>query len=182
MASKSADPTPETDDFERPLGYPEIKEKGSSLAIQGLTLRTKTGSATFTREELKQLSFSDLTAQLGVQTAGEELGKDQFGPILENKEALAGVPLVIVAWEFHDGSMGNFVSMYVLTKDERRFIVNDGSTGIHDQLKTLTDEQGVNSMLVCEKGFRVSRYQVENPKTGAMLDAETWYIDTKVTA
>lgn len=131
-------------------------------------------------DDLRNLSVADLASYPTVQ-ASEAIGTDQFGPILQNKSELVGKPFVVVHWEFHKSEEygGEFVSLWVLTNDDAKYIVNDGSTGICDQLRELTDDQGVDSMLVCPHGFRRSDYEKTLPD-GKTIQASTFYLDTSL--
>ena len=136
--------------------------------------------------DLRQLSFEDMNRALGVTDSSEAIGTDQFGPILEDKRLLLGRPFVLVHWNFYksdkivrDGVPSEFASMWVLTSTDERYIVNDGSTGIYEQLRTLTDEKGIDSGVLCKHGLRVSEYDYTDEK-GVTTQAATFYIDTKL--
>jgi len=131
-------------------------------------------------EELRTMSLEQLSAIFGITEASEAIGTDQYGPILEDKHKLVGVPMAIVRWDFYPGDFGEFVSAWVLTGSEDRYIVNDGSSGIYRQLRDLTNKDGQNAMLVCKHGLRVSKYDKELPNGQTIKDAETFYIDTKL--
>jgi hypothetical protein len=119
----------------------------------------------------------------GIAVASEEMG-DGFTLLLtEDKIRLVGVPLMFLRWDFHLGeTTGEFVSAHVVTKDGGRYIINDGSTGIHAQLWAYTEKHQRQGGLFVEKGLRKSDYMVEipDPKTGEMKEqpATTYYIDT----
>lgn len=137
-----------------------------------------------TAAELRELSFDQLQ-QLGldITTADEAIGSDQYGPILEDKQALVGKPCMFVHWEFYPGDFGEFVSAWVITMEngqEARYIVNDGSSGIYAQLKGLTTNKGVDSMMFAKHGLRVSTYDKEMPNGTVLKDCKTYYIDTKL--
>ena len=59
------------------------------------------------------------------------------------------------------------MSATIVTKDGRKLIMNDGSTGIYQQLRSVTDNRIANNRanpqggLAVEKGLRVSVY--DNP-------------------
>lgn len=140
-------------------------------------------SVEMTLADLKEMGTADLLSTFGAQAAEDVLGSDQYGPILEDKGRLVGVPFVIVYWEKHEkGNFGSFVSMFIIDKNDNRYIVNDGSTGIRDQLERLSKESPTNGMIVCRNGFRVSDYMYTDPKTGDERPAKTYYIDTKLSA
>lgn len=130
-------------------------------------------------EMVKNLSIEDIKQYAAVQAA-EAIGSDQFGPILTDKNQLVGEPFVAVKWNFYPGEFGEFVSMWVLTNDDAKYIVNDGSTGICAQLRALTDNNGQDGMLVCPKGLRRSDYKYTDPRTGDERPASTFYIDASL--
>lgn len=144
-------------------------------------LVTSQGEFTFTESQLKDMSYAELVSQMGVANADDALGEDQFGPIMDKatKNRLVGVPMLLLKWEFHKGvgAGGEFVSAYVLTQTKERYIINDGGTGIHDQLKAYTERTGRNAMLQCERGL--SRSDYDHPEFGP---STTYYIDSKLMA
>lgn len=124
----------------------------------------------FDAEVLRSIeNFSDVASLFDsvgaqVETAddygnGFELVQNENG-----KAALVGVPLIILGWTFGDGDYGKFVTMFIVTKDGRKLIVNDGSTGICKQLENITrqrTERGVNQpqmALKVDKGFSRGDY------------------------
>lgn len=118
----------------------------------------------------------------GVDVASEEMG-DGFTLLgAADKIRLIGVALMFLRWEFHLGDQGEFVSAHIVTKDNGRYIINDGSTGIRAQLWAYTEKHKRQGALYVEKGLRKSDYMVElpDPKTGEMREqpATTFYIDT----
>jgi hypothetical protein len=177
MARPNNDPTRPFDDEDEQPYVPTGTEVVKS-APKSSTLVSSTGQVSLTNDQLKQMSFSDLVAELGEDSVDVVLGgQDQYGPILEDKGRLVGVPLLIVKWNFHPGKGGDFVSLWILTQTGERYIVNDGSTGIKEQLQTYTAETGRNAMLRADRGF--SRSDYVHPEHGP---STTFYIDTKLTA
>src|SRR5260221_13764104 len=87
-------------------------------------------------ERYKQMSLLDIEALGYVEASDPEegLGGEQWGAIVSDKSMLCGVPFLIVAVKMNVGDNGDFVTLLVLTKSGDRYIVNDGSTGIRDQL------------------------------------------------
>lgn len=117
----------------------------------------------------------------GVEQASDVLG-DGFALLpTDGKGTLVGVPLLILAYNFSEGDNGEFVTLRVITKDNRKLIVNDGSTGIRDQLKDY-DSRSQGRSLYVANGFRRSDYQYDdvNQKTGEIKkkNATTFYLDT----
>lgn len=83
-----------------------------------------------------------------------------------DNEQLLGLPFVILSWRFNEGSYGErgFVSAEIVTKHNEKLILNDGSTGICAQLRTVSDQRLQRGHahpyagLICPKGLTVSRY------------------------
>lgn len=148
---------------------------------RNVTLRHAGGSADVDLLSLKDASFANLLDTFGVVSAeqDEALGSDQFGPIMEDKSKLIGTPFLLLHWQFNRGDAGEFVTMFIVTPDNARFIVNDGSTGIRDQLLSLSGNKGLNGGVFCKHGLRKSEYDkvLDNGQT---VHGITYYIDTKL--
>lgn len=101
----------------------------------------------------------------------------------DEKARLVKVPFVALAWAFHDGDNGEFVSVTIVTKTGEKLILNDGSTGIRDQLRKVTDKRtarGADEVkatagLVCPNGLRRSDYEYHDAN-GVVKNATTYYI------
>lgn len=129
---------------------------------------------------LKEMSLNELQKEFQFVDASELLETEQFGPILKDKSVLVGTPFLIVEWFFYPGDFGeDFVSMKVVTMDGRKFIVNDGSTGITAQLRATSEKRNVYGGMACRKGLRVSEYTYTNDK-GVEVPAATFYIDNSL--
>lgn len=103
--------------------------------------------------------------------------------IVKDKNVLIGVDFVILDWRFTDSSKfeGDFVSAMVVAKDGRKLIVNDGSTGIRDQLRFVTSERvrkdhpNPQSGLLVRGGLTRSDYTYQDVK-GKSSAASTYYL------
>jgi hypothetical protein len=95
--------------------------------------------------------------------------------LLKEKTSLVGVPLLIVQWSFYPGEYGDdFVSVECVTKDGRKFIFNDGSTGICKQLKSVAASRRGKSHPEPQAGLMV---------TGGLVQTSYWFnSDTKETS
>jgi hypothetical protein len=108
------------------------------------------------------------------------IAKDVLGDgyRLAEKEKLVGVPFFILAARFtiDQATLREFVSIKVLTeKTEERFVVNDGGTGIFDQMKD-RENKGIPLPIYCENGLRQSDYVFEH-EDGTKSPATTFYLD-----
>jgi hypothetical protein len=133
-------------------------------------------------------SWEDVSALLEthgveVEFADKVLG-DGFSVLsTDEKMTLIGRPMMLMEWRFNNGAQGEFVSIRAIVKtgdmstDIKKVILNDGSTGIRDQLKKFTAMTGKRAGLVVRRGLRVSEYTYEDEKTGEKRPAKTFYID-----
>ena len=117
----------------------------------------------YSEDEIKGLtSFGDAVAlanEKGGITDGKDLG---IGLEVVEKEQLVGVEMILLEWRFNTGDFGPFVSVTAMTKDNRKLVFNDGSTGIYAQLTEITDEAGKHGNIYLRKGLRKSNY--DNPQ------------------
>lgn len=94
----------------------------------------------------------------------------------DDKATLVGVPFFLLSWQFREGDNGEFVSAVIAFQDGSKAVVNDGSTGIRDQLKGLTADRIAaghptpQALRMVSKGLRRSDYTNEH---GA---ATTYYL------
>jgi len=138
----------------------------------------------FSNDELASLkSFDDALALLKEKLGGEsaigvadqELG-DGF-KLLEDKDNLIGVGMILVKWDFTTGDFGEFVSIKLMTESGEKYIVNDGSTRIRDQLMEYSAKKNTQAGLFVKNGFRRSDYEYTD-ESGKKTPAKTYYLDT----
>jgi len=144
----------------------------------------------FNADELRSIeSFDQLGALIkergiDVVPVDKVLG-DGFA-LSKDKDALVGRPFVILDYQFstsrdtlnpETGEPNVFVSVRLMTEDNRKLIINDGSTGIRDQLRNLPDAVA-GSVLYVPRGLRVSEYEVETVVKGKTVkqNAKTYYL------
>lgn len=155
-------------------------------ALTDLVVEVMSGGSLFSRDELMAISNFDEAIALAAQVHGEivyadaELG-DGFALLSKDqKNLLCGVPLLLMEWKFRAGDFGNFVTLRVIARNPdgsvSRYIVNDGSTGIAEQLAQYQKDKGRSGGMFVGKGFRRSDYEVEI--NGETRDASTFYLDT----
>lgn len=94
----------------------------------------------------------------GVVDAGELLGTGFDILNSEEKSQLLNVPFVVLDSAVHDGEQGEFCSVVVVTEKGARFILNDGSTGIHAQVLKLREKTAKNGGWLIRNGLRKSEY------------------------
>lgn len=155
---------------------------------------TETGivvrGAEFSEEEYAGIqNFNDAMRLLNdsgitVVDASEEIG-DGFTLIKsdEEKAKLVGVPMILISWNFNAGDFAKtFVSIRGITQDGLKFVLNDGGTGIRDQLDKYTGQMGG---LFVPHGLRRSDYGLDSENKPVKLGspdqvgkATTFYLDT----
>lgn len=87
----------------------------------------------------------------------EELGTGFV--LLKDKGKLEGQEFVLLQWRFAAGDFSKgFVSAALVTKTGDKYIITDGSTGICDQLLTLSQEHKRFGGIKVPLGLRASRY------------------------
>lgn len=109
-----------------------------------------------------------------VVEAADVLG-DGF-KMLENKVTLIGVPFFAVSWNFVQGDHGEYVICRVITQDNQKLIITDGSRGIREMLANYSKSSGRYGGLFVRKGLRKSDYTYEDEK-GVTQNATTFYLD-----
>ncbi len=139
-------------------------------------------------DALRAIRTADDAAKLAVEIDGaiediSDILGTGFAVLDKNeKSRLIGIPFLVLDWKFSKGDMGEFASMLVVTRGGEKYIVNDGSTGIADQLRRL----GTPRAIKVSHGLRVSEYDVEDRETGQVMvtptgeimRAKTFYLAT----
>lgn len=120
----------------------------------------------FDDDALRNITTAEDAIKLAAQMYGEvdsiaelELGNG-FVLLGDNKDRLIGVPFLILTGQLHLGDFGEFASLMLVTMDgsNARIILNDGSTGICDQYKEMTQRKGRAGGFTVPKGLRKSEY------------------------
>ena len=102
----------------------------------------------------------------------------------DEKNRLIKVPFVILEWRFSEGDNGEFVSALIVTDKGEKLVLNDGSTGIRDQLRKVTEnrisrgaaDDVAHRGLSVPGGLRVSEYDYTDESTGKTSKARTYYL------
>lgn len=114
--------------------------------------------------------------------------------VLEDKDRLKGVPFWVTDITFNESDTGEFASLEVVVGPDRsgagsivaKLIINDGGTGIRDQVKQLMENTHGNlGPFFVGKGLRRSDYGKGDVTTGFRLDSDgkplpagtTYYLD-----
>lgn len=108
--------------------------------------------------------------------------------ILKDKHELVGVPFMIADVRAYEGKFGSAVAIMLITEQPianhsgPRYVINDGSTGIYEQVTGMIRRAKQKSGIMCPNGLRASDYTYElkdafNPDEPAkQIPATTFYI------
>jgi hypothetical protein len=142
----------------------------------------------FDTEALGEItSFEDAVRALSeAGVAAEEMSAYGSGfTVLDKKDKtrLVGEDFVILEWRFNDSKLSDegFVSFSAVTKDGRKFVVNDGGTGIRRQLVSVTRKRQKaghrtpNNGLMVRGGLTSSTYNTTDAE-GRDIEATTYYL------
>lgn len=143
-------------------------------------------TALFTAEQLKGIgksgnAFGDALALVKAAANGAELvttAELGDGFSVADKATLVGVPMVCLYATLRSGELGDYAVFRNVTKDGRKVVIVDGSTGMKDQLVDYQNDNPGGWPQLWNHGLRVSRYDYTDEKTGELRPAETYYIDT----
>lgn len=149
------------------------------------------GGSHFDEDALRSLSTFDEAIALATSQHGEMLdASDELGDGFtllgrDQKNLLENRPLLLLEWAFRPGDFGTpFVSVRVAARNDNgsvgKYIINDGSTGIAEQLAKFTKKTGKLGNLLVKGGLRKSEYDKELPdgKGGTYTThATTWYLN-----
>ena len=125
-----------------------------------------------------------------VPDSWEDIEKALEGDLIEfqgspyevvEKSKLVGEPFIITNLRFWEGDKGDVVSVMLLTKDGKKLVFNDGSTGVYRQLKYIVSQTNRFSGIKVMRGLRSSTYETQekdfdgNP-IGKPFKATTYYL------
>jgi len=140
-----------------------VATTSDTLTVEKLADRTL---EKWSNTELRELEDFEQAIRVATETYGgiddvtRELGNGFALLSKEDKKKLVGQPFLALYWTFNPGDYGgHFASMAAMTPDGGRFILNDGGTGIYQDLLTYTQEHGGRQGgLMCSGGLRESTY------------------------
>jgi hypothetical protein len=131
----------------------------------------------YTTDQLAAIkSFDDmmkLLADAGVEATEISEYGDGFS-VETDKSSLVNVPFGILDYKFSKkGNFGEFAIVRIVTRDGRKLILTDGSTGIYAQCQDF-QKRGRSGGIMCPKGITVSEYDYID-ETGKVTPAKTFY-------
>lgn len=145
----------------------DVATRDENAEVDRGRIRSLSTTETFTDKELRSVgSFDDALALIqreygDVVSVTEHLGNGFALLQRDQKAKLVDVPFLILHIRFSEGDYSDdgFVTMAVVTGKGERFILNDGSTGIRDQLfELVANNPGRYGGYQVPGGLRVSVY------------------------
>lgn len=112
-------------------------------------------------EALRSVESFDDAVRLAAEVHGVVTDyAEQYGTGFSviDKSAFVGKTIMLLDWRFSAGDYGSMVSVVAHAKDGTKGIINDGSTGVHDQLRDITLADGIHGGLMVPFGLTVSDY------------------------
>jgi hypothetical protein len=141
-----------------------VTVRGEAAVVTGIGESVVTDAFMRNLGTISGNAFDDAMA-LAEQLTGESVKSfaDEMGngfAILDKdqKARLIGLKCVFLKWKFTDGDFGRFVNVAVITQDGAKYILNDGSTGICEQLWDYTQTTGKDAFRLAPRGLRDSNY------------------------
>ncbi len=101
--------------------------------------------------------------------------------ILKDKRELVGVEFMIADVRTYSGKFGEAVAVMLVTRSplpnhkDCRYVINDGSTGLQQQVTDMVLRTGRKAGILCPNGLRASDYMYED-ETGKQIPATTFYV------
>jgi hypothetical protein len=151
--------------------------------------------AAFTEDEYRNINTMDDAIALfqdrmgaSVVEAAEEIGDGFY--LIEDKDKLVGVPLLLLTWNFNAGDFAStFVSVRAIARfgnsGDAKVVFNDGGTGIRDQLDKFSNGDRPMGGVFVAHGLRKSEYGLNEANEPVKLNdpaavgkATTYYLDT----
>ena len=126
-------------------------------------------------------SWDDLTAWVEEHGEGIIEFKGSAWEVLSDKSLLVGVPFLIADVRAYKGKFGPAVAICLLTQqplpghDDNKYVINDGSTGIHEQVMSMIMTAKRKTGISCPRGLRASDYIYVDDK-GNEIPATTYYV------
>jgi len=142
----------------------------------------------FATPDLRAITSMDEAIALVEQTLGSEIvdAADEIGngfTVLrkDQKHLLIDVPFLIMTIDFQDGDFvdeetgitGSFLTLMLITEDGRKYILNDGGTGIFRQVEDWANTSGKAGGMLVRNGLRESKYEANDVRPAGV----TYYLN-----
>lgn len=139
-----------------------VAKKASNEIANVDDARSLSRTEGFTDAELRGITTFEEAFSLAESIYGdvvdvsEELGNGFT--LVSDKSVLENKPFVILSCGFNEGDYGDFVSIAAVTKDNEKYIFNDGSSGVFKQLFELVRTLKRTGGFLVPGGLRSNEY------------------------
>jgi hypothetical protein len=163
---KPVDNAAETAPVPEALDMPEnVTDFAAAQEAKALAKRDRVDDETLRNIASFEDAFALATELYGdVTDVTEELGNGFT--LITDKAPLVGKEMIVVSCAFSDGDFGQFASVAAVTKDGGKFIFNDGSTGVYNQLFELVRTKKRTGGFHLPSGLTASTYPTCPPSDG----------------
>lgn len=146
---------------------------GSEIEVLGRGNEVAPIEAFKSIDKMQAEDFAEFLAREGIALVEFE---GSTWSMVENKDHLVGVPFVIAAVNFYEGSYGEFVAVRAYQMDGKKIVFVDGGSGIYQQMKDWTDKTGRFTAIRVNGGLRKSDYTYTDEDSGKEIPATTYYL------
>lgn len=156
MATAKKPPADETTVVPEVIDFP-TEHRPEMVEAKALANRDR-----FPDEELRGITTFEDAFRLATEVYGDvtdvtqELGNGFT--LITDKAPLINNPFIIISTNFNEGDFGEFVSIAAVTKDHKKYIFNDGSTGVRNQLFELARTLKRTGGFYAPTGLSASEY------------------------
>lgn len=155
-------PPADTTPAEEPVAAEVLDFPGQVLSPEMTDAKALSRAQQFSDEELRNVDSFESAFALAESMFGEvtdvtqELGNGFT--LITDKAPLVNTAFVILSCAFNEGDFGTFASIACVTKAGEKYIFNDGSTGVHNQLFELILTKKRTGGFLAPTGLNASEY------------------------
>lgn len=149
--------------------------------VQEVTETAVVPQTKYTDAQLRDGRFADFyrdaISRGELITAEDALGNGFT--LIKDKDKLLGVSFLALEWRFNASDKfgeGEFVSIYCITEDDKKYVINDSGVGICKKLRELSDRTGQYGPMFVAQGLTVSRDYATTDSNGNTIMGTTYYI------
>lgn len=130
-------------------------------ALSNTELTTK---RQFSDDQLRNITSIEDALALAADAYGGTISAEEleigngFKLLGDDKDRLVGMPFLLLAYTFNEGDFGEFASCLLITDRGDKVIMNDGSSGIYEQLLDIMKTTDRMGGIHFPRGLRKSTY------------------------
>jgi hypothetical protein len=139
-------------------------------------------SSLFAAPQLRAIGSLEDAIALGTEILGTPMvdAADEIGNGFEilrsdQKHLLIDQPFYVLTVDFQEGDIGPFCSALIVTEGGKKYVLNDGGTGIYQQLEDWCNTQNKRGGMMVNHGLRESKYDLPEEYGGGV--GTTYYLN-----